>query len=130
MRGGRDDPEGRGTEADHPRCAGNATVCGLWHKFWWDHPRVRGEQDGDFEDEQEDLGSPPRARGAAVRDGDAQDTVRITPACAGSSKLGPACVLVQEDHPRVRGEQEYLNYNQRLTLGSPPRARGAEAGTT
>ena len=50
-------------------------------------------------------GSPPRVRGTVyVMETNAQE-VRITPACAGNSLLHKDAFAMQQDHPRVCGEQ-------------------------
>ncbi len=73
-------------------------------------------------------GSPPRARGAAEPAGIRPAGQGITPACAGSSHVCRDFVVIHGDHPRVRGEQRSRTRRRRPREGSPPRARGAEAG--
>ena len=51
---------------------------------------------------------------------------RITPACAGSTNLVLPITLEYQDHPRLRGEYSSLLQNERVTLGSPPLARGVQ----
>ena len=69
-------------------------------------------------------GSPPRARGEVARGRDADQQLRITPACAGRSKLHPTISLPPWDHPRVRGEKSSSKSRPFSAYGSPPRARG------
>ncbi len=111
-----------------PACAGSrrtATSPPLWRG---EHPRVRGEQVGRCVDHAPSRGSPPRARGAGHRRRHVHRAGRITPACAGSSRLRLAGEAPRQDHPRVRGEQVVdVNVNGG-TIGSPPRAWGAGAG--
>ena len=49
---------------------------------------------------------------------------RITPACAGNRLYGVDVALWRRDHPRVCGEQQYLNQKDQQEVGSPPRVRG------
>ena len=51
---------------------------------------------------------------------------RITPACAGNRNLFVKFVRVNQDHPRVCGEQHNLNCQSMASQGSPPRVRGTE----
>ena len=69
-------------------------------------------------------GSPPRARGALIGRIMAAETRRITPACAGSTSPELWSRHAGRDHPRVRGEHLVTNPDQRISFGSPPRARG------
>ncbi len=71
------------------------------------------------------LGSPPRARGAAVAELAANPSPGITPACAGSRPDPRRERRRGRDHPRVRGEQLQLPLRPGRPWGSPPRARGA-----
>ena len=108
-----------------PACAGSRTRRTRRRPSARDHPRVRGEQQCSGFEPVDDLGSPPRARGA-VRPAPVSCISRgITPACAGSraDRAGPAGSA--RDHPRVRGEQAGARTSNCTTAGSPPRARGA-----
>ncbi len=49
---------------------------------------------------------------------------RITPACAGKSRLSTAKPFCIWDHPRVCGEKDSLTVDGKRHLGSPPRVRG------
>ena len=53
-------------------------------------------------------------------------TKRITPACAGNRKILGTYATLDEDHPRVCGEQQGAAGLGLLRLGSPPRVRGTE----
>ena len=50
-------------------------------------------------------GSPPRVRGAVVINVSSEQSMRITPACAGSRNVYTIVGLRKTDHPRVCGEQ-------------------------
>ena len=72
-----------------------------------------------------DHGSPPRARGAPDLVLGGGRRTRITPACAGSTRLGACAGRPGPDHPRVRGEHSAVDRKVVSSWGSPPRARGA-----
>ena len=70
------------------------------------------------------MGSPPRVRGLLVTGYIAPDSLRITPACAGTTHPRESSPRFHRDHPRVCGD-----YNGELLFvpspsGSPPRVRG------
>ena len=89
---------------------------------------MRGEKEEPAPKPISDLGSPPRARGKA-RDSQAHHAGRgITPACAGKSRLSPKRETLWGDHPRVRGEKSRPFWAPVAMRGSPPRARGKDAG--
>ena len=54
--------------------------------------------------------------------------VRITPAYAGNTFLLSLFYLGGEDHPRVCGKHETVNFQILLTKGSPPRMRETRNG--
>ena len=51
-----------------------------------------------------EAGSPPHVRGLHHRLLHLGSTVRITPACAGTTSRGPHGFHGQEDHPRMCGD--------------------------
>ena len=74
------------------------------------------------------IGSPPRVRGTGFRLVISPMAFRITPACAGNSKLFYALNRQILDHPRVCGEQHTLATTAGGAGGSPPRVRGTVNG--
>ena len=69
-----------------------------------DHPRIRGEHDGNRPASQEREGSSPHTRGAPTHPRHPRHNQRIIPAYAGSThRLGCAGDFGR-DHPRIRGE--------------------------
>ena len=70
------------------------------------------------------IGSPPRVRGKQARNLELQDTERITPACAGKTKIVKYLLWSHRDHPRVCGENLAPCKTCSLITGSPPRVRG------
>ena len=97
---------------------GRVTFCG-------DHPRVCGEHNIFLTPEDVAMGSPPRMRGAPAAHGAASRSRGITPAYAGSTCLcgSPGCR--RGDHPRVCGEHWQRPRIRWISVGSPPRMRGA-----
>lgn len=90
-----------------PACAGkrfeeHGFVIGVW-----DHPRMCGEKHRMPKQTEERPGSPPHVRGKAVENKVNEPQFRITPACAGKSRV--------------------VQFNLSLILGSPPHVRGKEA---
>ena len=67
-----------------PACAGSSHRSARRARATQDHPRMRGEQDARHDGPLVGAGSPPHARGAGLRDGEARPGSGITPACAGS----------------------------------------------
>ena len=73
-------------------------------------------------------GSPPRVRGKHKRDEGSPKVTRITPACAGKTVPDSLSAGLQQDHPRVCGENVEAVANQLVGPGSPPRVRGKRHG--
>ena len=70
------------------------------------------------------VGSPPRVRGTGGGGGAGDLGGRITPACAGNSKIHFMIANFHKDHPRVCGEQYSDKNGETNGGGSPPRVRG------
>ena len=108
-----------------PACAGSTLRIDRSRTRTRDHPRMRGEhnltQYPNFMNE----GSSPHARGA--RDGlwISRAIIGIIPACAGSTFTAELVLEPVGDHPRMRGEHEFLLRVSQVFLGSSPHARGA-----
>ena len=87
-------PHARGTHSDYagkvlktritPACAGNTFIPPFINFAPKDHPRMRGEHLGDWEEKPLIVGSPPHARGTHKVATELGCSVRITPACAGT----------------------------------------------
>ena len=107
-----------------PACAGNSCSSCDFSSAAKDHPRLRGEQivfQALFDKFQ---GSPPLARGTAVKLCRTVCAAGITPACAGNSLNAAGLKTPPRDHPRLRGEQFAQLRNGAFFKGSPPLARG------
>ena len=70
------------------------------------------------------IGSPPLARGKPVTRLMNPLQSRITPACAGKTKILSQLQPCDGDHPRLRGENVLFLYTLISLTGSPPLARG------
>ena len=77
-----------GTYRITPACAGNSLLVINPRYVQLDHPRVCGEQYHSMDIWVLDKGSPPRVRGTAGVLTGACQLLRITPACAGTSRGG------------------------------------------
>ena len=107
-----------------PACAGRSHREEPPTRGCRDHPRVRGEKAARWLFPPCQIGSPPRARGEAIRKNRRNGRTGITPACAGRSALKSAQPAFCGDHPRVRGEKSSIDHENLSRAGSPPRARG------
>ena len=88
-----------------PACAGNSGNRIAGASPAGDHPRVCGEQPPRPCCPPGPPGSTPRVRGTALERDQIIGEYRITPACAGNSLLHKDAFAMQQDHPRVCGEQ-------------------------
>ena len=109
-----------------PAYAGKRTWDFNERLFRRDHPRVCGEKNACWGVPQTPLGSPPRMRGKGLLQVFIPEPLRITPACAGKRRTGPAVRDRSWDHPRVCGEKPTSYCLPRHIMGSPPRMRGKE----
>ena len=107
-----------------PACAGTTLGHNQDRPPAWDHPRLRGDHRRILLVSPPLRGSPPLARGPLFLRSDVSREVRITPACAGTTRRtcrrGAEC----GDHPRLRGDHDFGTAQNRNRLGSPPLARG------
>ena len=110
-----------------PACAGNRHRSCPRRVHQEDHPRVCGEQNPPHGVDIRLPGSPPRVRGTACLIVLSCSSGRITPACAGNSMWVISYDDLAEDHPRVCGEQSFLENHKTCKIGSPPRVRGTES---
>ena len=109
-----------------PACAGKSPRPQTASHREEDHPRVCGEKPLRRRRGIQEMGSPPRVRGKAVRVVPVFDVNGITPACAGKSWLCSLFLVVPKDHPRVCGEKSMENSMNIDKQGSPPRVRGKD----
>ena len=110
-----------------PACAGKTTTRAWRTPTERDHPRMRGENDRDANVCCAEEGSPPHARGKRRRNELHDRIPRITPACAGKTRLRDPGYDRLADHPRMRGENAVQTTADGKVAGSPPHARGKPA---
>ena len=107
-------PHARGRHADYvrtipalritPACAGKTYTNVHFHMGHPDHPRMRGEDRPESRGSAFEQGSPPHARGRLPNGNPSKESFRITPACAGKTRLRTVSSAGLRDHPRMRGE--------------------------
>ena len=107
-----------------PACAGKTQPPSDSPAPRRDHPRVRGENNWAAWVAGQIPGSPPHARGRPAMSLIAGHQSWITPACAGKTSGMIERKVKWTDHPRMRGEDVLTGGVRRLTVGSPPHARG------
>ena len=90
-----------------------------------DHPRIRGEHDGDVDAAVVAFGSSPHTRGARPRGRASFSPPGIIPAYAGSTVRPRKSWCQRPDHPRIRGEHGHRLVRRLLPPGSSPHTRGA-----
>ena len=91
-----------------PACAGKSPAPAHSLLTFQDHPRVCGEKENSTDRVCVGKGSPPRVRGKGGAPDGFFHTLRITPACAGKSRLAVVRCCPASDHPRVCGEKFHL----------------------
>ena len=107
-----------------PACAGSTVPQVSAMHIIWDHPRMRGVHEWAGAKWVCDWGSSPHARGPLRPNLPGPPLWRIIPACAGSTVSGWLAVLLNGDHPRMRGV--HLSFLSFVVggSGSSPHARG------
>ena len=90
-----------------------------------DHPRIRGEHNPRRRDRDHAPGSSPHTRGARPSACRSCRRRGIIPAYAGSTKLARRLIVIELDHPRIRGEHNQCIVKDQRFVGSSPHTRGA-----
>ena len=108
-----------------PACAGSTSARPRGRRWWWDHPRLRGEHSISYVREAGHPGSSPLARGARRPPLRQLPQGGIIPACAGSTLRSALPCPAPRDHPRLRGEHSPERAASMASRGSSPLARGA-----
>ena len=115
---------GRAAARITPACAGKTEPATVRLQSMGDHPRMRGEDGDQLNQNRHQLGSPPHARGRPPTVRRNAGPSRITPACAGKTLRGANRDDNESDHPRMRGEDQSRMKLPSYARGSPPHARG------
>ncbi len=85
---------------------------------------MRGERPQERRGDEADGGSSPHARGTRLPRHDGHGLRRIIPACAGNADLTSCAIMLDPDHPRMRGERRPIPTSYAARFGSSPHARG------
>ena len=85
---------------------------------------MRGEDVRKAEEDNRDVGLPPRARGRLRGLPAPVVGIGTTPACAGKTATAAWAGSRKRDYPRVRGEDGSIPRHSSTQSGLPPRARG------
>ena len=94
-----------------------------------DHPRACGENVNRLTACGQNKGSPPRVRGKPSYNSSNRSSTRITPARAGKTRRAFWNRRTVRDHPRACGENSFVKFPIKMSLGSPPRVRGKPASS-
>ena len=113
-----------------PACAGTTTSAPAGHRVPGDHPRLRGNNPMTLKRGVEIRGSPPLAREQPYWPERIASWIRITPACAGTTKWVTNQFDYPKDHPRLRGNNSRRATGKTQGIGSPPLAREQPADAT
>ena len=85
---------------------------------------MRGVHHCDESPSESQEGSSPHARGPPAGQIDQAGSLRIIPACAGSTLININMIIIIQDHPRMRGVHCRPSTRRRWRMGSSPHARG------
>ena len=107
-----------------PACAGSTSVVSGLNRMARDHPRMRGVHQKILNARELKAGSSPHARGPPSPLINSVVTIRIIPACAGSTAVFVHHSGDFKDHPRMRGVHRNVSLCGRSGIGSSPHARG------
>ena len=107
-----------------PALAGNTSSATNPQCSAWDHPRSRGEYNRSPKTIRTHSGSSPLSRGIRYLNSRLDRILRIIPALAGNTQRFWHEYRSGGDHPRSRGEYEYLFHPRIEHPGSSPLSRG------
>ena len=100
-------------------------TCDIWQGrgSLQDHPRIRGKDIAEHYILTPHIGSPPHTRERPLQLLLADEDIRITPAYAGKTASECNALILEEDHPRIRGKDRSFQTAFALRQGSPPHTR-------
>ena len=107
-----------------PAHAGTRLIARSVESGTSDHPSTRGDKGNAVSNKWYCIGSPPHTRGQARHLHQQRADLRITPAHAGTRHSLRASHMIEEDHPRTRGDKPMIREWCDMLLGSPPHTRG------
>ena len=102
---------------------GKTIICGLIIRTYKDYPRLRGKDLQLLPLSMIQTGSPPLARERHIVLFIPPTSIGITPADAGKTNIVAFIFHQLQDHPRLRGKDEYLSPALPAVLGAPPLTR-------
>ena len=109
-----------------PAHAGTTASPNVMYAVMRDHPRSRGDHSRLLPWNSFVPGSPPLTRGPPQAPRGRGESIRITPAHAGTTWRAPGRPRACPDHPRSRGDHLYDDAVRYTLLGSPPLTRGPQ----
>ena len=112
-----------------PACAGKTLLQCSNPVPEEDHPRMRGEDRLPKQVGRMISGSPPHARGRLMTFSWITRGGRITPACAGKTRLSRDSIGIRQDHPRMRGEDFPPSCRRRVSARITPACAGKTSGS-
>ena len=112
-----------------PAHAGTSGTGFAFGRVAEDHPRTRGDKKFLPLSAMRTIGSPPHTRGQVGLGAESVEGKRITPAHAGTRLFRSAVRLLQQDHPRTRGDKPQQTGTFKDRAGSPPHTRGQDRKT-
>ena len=116
---------------DHPRLRGNYYLCILFFsRCITDHPRLRGNYLGMKSSLRNSRGSPPLTRELREQLQPNLNRFRITPAYAGTTLKAKIMKILEQDHPRLRGNYLLKLIFKSPEVGSPPLTRELQSWDT
>ena len=107
-----------------PACAGKTSRARRRSRLRWKHPRLRGEDPASSRVQEAGRETPPLARGRHLRAIASAHPWGNTPACAGKTRPEKFDERVRQKHPRLRGEDFTAGITPRISVETPPLARG------
>ena len=109
------------------RAGTTAQQLGLGHKIT-EHPRAGGDDDESHRALSIKSGTPPRGRGRPLQGPGLSQSVRNTPARAGTTSVQWSRTRRRGEHPRAGGDDRSRILARIGLSGTPPRGRGRRVG--
>ena len=107
-----------------PACAGKTISSLGFISVFPAHPRVCGENVGEYGGGVVGEGSSPRVRGKQLPENRTHWNPGLIPACAGKTQFSRRDIIRKWAHPRVCGENGFIRLAPAVLAGSSPRVRG------
>ena len=108
----------------HPRLRGEDAKTIRRREACWKHPRLRGEDEVGCISICQAQETPPLTRGRPTYGYTSKGLKRNTPAYAGKTSASSISFLLDEKHPRLRGEDKSVPFQAVFVTETPPLTRG------